>query len=310
MSADLGLGCWAFGGGYWYNQQRSDSIRTLHAAIRGGIRHFDTAQAYGKGLSEQITGQQLKRFSATVDRSSITLASKLFLPAHPDDLNMLIHRSLRRLCTSYLDILYIHWPDSSKHLEPYLVELERLRDLGLFHALGVSNFTVPLLEKAMRISDIGYCQIPVSLMWPKSLTEIQSICTEGAIRIVGYSPLGLGLLSGRYRDRSDFDVQDRRRDLFVFDGRYEKAYRHLLASLSTAARSLQIPQATIALAWARSRQVHTILTGARTKEQVQAVLTSTPQSLPLKVMQDLDEASDHLASLIPEDQDNLFFHRW
>ena len=60
--ANLGLGCWAFGEDrYWGRQSHNDSVKTLQAALRGGIRHFDTARSYGNGRSEQITGQQLKK---------------------------------------------------------------------------------------------------------------------------------------------------------------------------------------------------------------------------------------------------------
>lgn len=308
--ASLGLGCWAFGKGYWLDQERQDSIKTIHSAIRSGIRHFDTAQGYGKGASEQLTGQQLRRFSKTFPRDSYTLATKLFLPDDSSALEPLVLRSLHRLCTTYIDILYIHWPDSSKPLDPYLKELARLRKKGLFRMLGVSNFTETLLVQAISAVEISYCQMPVSLVWMKSLRTLGLICNENQIKIVGYSPLALGLLSGRYRTMEDLKDEDLRRRLFPFQQPYHHAYLHLLDSLSEVARRYGTSSAIVALYWARRQSVDTILTGARTKEQFSSALRSGFLHIDNDSLKSVEDAAGALADLIPDEEDNLFFHRW
>lgn len=308
--APLGLGCWAFGGGFWYDQERQDSIKTIHAAIRSGIRHFDTAQGYGKGTSEQITGQQLRRFSHTVPRDSFTLATKLFLPSKSDELESLVRRSLQRLCTPYIDILYIHWPDSSKPLAPYLNELDRIRKKGLFRMLGVSNFTEALLVQAIKTTEIAYCQMPVSLVWMKSLRTLGPLCNENQIKIVGYSPLALGLLSARYRTMEDFKIEDLRRKLFPFQQPYHHDYLLLLDRLIEVAKQYGTSAALVALHWARRQPVETILTGARTKEQLYSVLESDELSIDNESLSSIEDAANILEKQIPEEEDNLFFHRW
>jgi aryl-alcohol dehydrogenase-like predicted oxidoreductase len=308
--APLGLGCWAFGGGYWHNQNHSDSVRTIHAALREGIRHFDTAQGYGKGVSEQILGQQLRRFSKTHPRESYVLATKVFLPDSEDDLERLINRSLHRLITPYVDILYIHWPDSSKPLGPYLEKLAQLQKQGLFRALGVSNFTADLLHEANSIVKISYCQIPVSLLWLKSLTTLEPICRSAGIELIGYSPLGLGLLSGRYRLQESLDAQDLRRRLFVFKEPYYQYYLQLISTLEQNAREVGISAALLALLWARMQPVYTLLTGARTKDQLYSTLSSSSLQVPYKELAAVEQAAKLLAEQIPPEEDNLFFHRW
>lgn len=308
--ATLGLGCWAFGGGYWLDQQRDDSIRTIHAALRGGIRHFDTAQGYGKGLSEQLVGQQLKRFSKEVPREEYCLATKLFLPKSPSEILASVQTSLRRLCTPYVDILYVHWPDSTKDCRPYLQALGRVRAQGLIKHIGVSNFTQPLLQQALEATEISYCQIPLSLLWTRSLRNLAPLCTAHGLRIVAYSPLGLGLLGGRYRSRDDLDAQDLRRRLFPFDTQYVETFHSLLHALEQTALEYATDMATVALAWVLAQPVDTVLTGARTKEQLYANLHGKTIPIAGSHLVALRLIADNLDDLIPPDEDNVFFHRW
>ncbi len=306
----FGLGCWSFGGGYWLDQDRQDSIRTIHAALRAGIRHFDTAQSYGNGSSEQITGQQLRRFSPTITRRDLTLATKILLPPSPAQLKPLVELSLRRLCTDYLDILYVHWPDSAKNHRPYFSELQRLLETGLVRALGVSNFTPELLTEVLSYAPINYCQMPVSLLWPRSLARLGQICRDHTIAIIAYSPLGMGLLSGKYPKAEAFKPQDRRRTLFPFQERYASRYHQLLQVLEREAEMLKTTASAVALAWAASQGVSLVLLGARSRPQLEEDLRATELTLPDSTMQKLQEVSQALDALIPDSEDNPFFHRW
>jgi myo-inositol catabolism protein IolS len=306
----LGLGCWSFGGGFWLDQNYNDSIRTIHTALRAGIRHFDTAQGYGNGRSEQITGQQIRRFSQTIPRETITIASKIFLPPDPSMLRKMVETSLKRLCTTYLDILYIHWPDSKKNHLPYLNTLVDIVDEGLIRSIGVSNFTPELLHQAASRIRISHCQFPSSLLWIRSLHKLGPYCEQNGIKIVTYSPLGLGLLTGKYRTSDDFKSQDRRRNLFYLDTCYRKTYWNLLDTLSCEANKLHTSQSNLALAWAIRQNVSTVLLGARNRMQLEDNLNAYPIDIPEETMQALETASYELDAMIPPNEDNPFFHRW
>lgn len=308
--AELGLGCWAFGGGYWLNQQRSDSVKSIHAAVRLGIRHFDTAQGYGKGLSEQIMGQQLRRFRRVAEREDLTIATKLYLPRTPSDIAGSVAVSLRRLCTPYIDILYIHWPDSSKDCRPYLEEMEKLRQTGLVRRVGVANFTLPLLEQAAEAADIGWCQLPVSLLWRRSLDTLGPFCRSRNIRMAGYSPLGLGLLSGRYHSPEDLDPSDKRRQLFPFLNLYRASFHNLLDTLAAEASAYGTDVPTLALAWALSREVAVILTGSRSKEQLISNSRARGIAIGKETLLRLEAVSGEIEALLPSEANNPFFHRW
>jgi len=265
------------------------------------IRHRDT---------EQIVGQQLRRFKKEVPRESYQIATKIFLPASVDQLETVIRRSLRRLCTPYVDILYIHWPDSTKDVSAYLAVCEQLRKKGLFLSLGLSNFPLYLLEASHRITEISWCQIPVSLVWTKSLLSLLPFCCAHHIHIAGYSPMGMGLLSGSYRDKDDFDTDDRRRKLFPMQERYHERFHDLLDALQWTADRLSITMGLCALLWARRQPVSTVLFGARNRDQLyQAVSTDSVPYEPEDFVQ-VGTAAAALADLIPPEEDNPFFHRW
>ena len=306
----FGLGCWSFGGGFWLDQDRYDSIRTIHYALRTGIRHFDTAQGYGNGLSEQITGQQIRRFSQTIPRESLTIASKIFLPPDPSMVRKMVETSLRRLCTTYLDVLYIHWPDSKKNHLPYLDAIGNLVEAGLVRSIGASNFTPELLQQATSHVPLGYCQFPSSLLWTRSLRQLGPICEQEKIKMVTYSPIGLGLLTGKYRTSNDFKSQDRRKNLFYFNERYLKAYWNLLDTILSEAHSMQTNPATLALAWAIEQKVSVVLIGARNRMQLEENLQAKSIGIPHKTKQALETAALELDALIPSNEDNPFFHRW
>jgi myo-inositol catabolism protein IolS len=301
----IGLGCWAFGQGLWQQDQR-DSIKTIHHALRLGIRDFDTAQSYGKGKSEQVLTQQLRRFSNEINRSELSIATKITLPHKADQIKTVVNRSLKRMELTYLDILYIHWPDSKKELAPYLKELLILKEQKLIKTIGLSNFPLPLLKEAYKTTNIDYIQIPLSLLWIRSYNEVKQFCKEHKIKIVTYSPLGVGLLSGKYRT----ETKDWRNSLFPFKEEYQKPFQNLLATLEEVSKKENLAMATVALAWVLNHPINLVLTGSRTKEQLSTTLEATKIDLSNETLSTLNEAASLFDSHIDPKVDNLFFHTY
>lgn len=305
-SSELGLGCWQFGPsfGFWEDQDQGESVRLLHWALRASIRHFDTASSYGNGTSEQLLGHQIRRFSSTINRSDITIATKI-MPKTPALVGKDLQKSLARLCTSYIDILYLHWPSKKADLLGILDTMAELTTTGVIRSLGLSNFPLSLLP-SFKDYPISYVQTPCSLLWTKDKDELLSYCTQQSIALVGYSPLGLGLLSGKYPTAPS----DSRKNLFVFSKRSFPAYQDLYAILEKIAENHQRPMAQIALAWALKQGFDVLLLGARTKAQLQENVASLSCELTKNEHDMLQEASLLLAATLDDDQDNLFGHRW
>ena len=305
-TSELGLGCWQFGGsfGFWENQSRSNSLSVLHWALRNGIRHFDTASSYGNGQSEQITGQQVKRFSTTIARKELILSTKI-IPKSPALVEKDVKKSLARLCTDYLDILYLHWPSSTLDVRPILDAMETLQQKGLIRNLGVCNFPLHLLS-SLQTYPIRYLQIPCSLLWLRESDELEQFCKQQSIRRVGYSPLGVGLLNGHHRT----PPQDVRKDFYLYN---QESYPHFLklhATLDRMSKEKQVTVANIALAWSMNQGFDYLLTGARTKDQLQENVFASSLPLSSDESEELTFLAQRLSSSAPPDQDNLFGHRW
>lgn len=298
------LGCWAFGQGLWH-QNRGDSVKTIHRAISRGLRSFDTAQNYGNGLSEQITGQQLKRFYNQTNRSEFFISTKIMLPPSPYQIRKKVEVSLRRLCLNYIDTLYIHYPDSKKEIAPYLKELNILKDEGLIKTIGLSNFKLTLLEEALTYSKIDYTQIPLSLLWNRSYKETAALCKRQNIKIVTYSPLGCGVLSERY-----YTIDDWRKRLFVYEKRYQKPFLELLETIKKEAQKNNQEMKRIAFGWVLAHPVESIIIGPRTKEQLDDYLELAKFELPKESLEILNKAADSFEALIDPKEDNMFFHRY
>ncbi|MFA6892173.1 MAG: aldo/keto reductase [Sphaerochaetaceae bacterium] len=291
MKPEIALGTWEFGGGFgfWENQNRSDSLKTLHFAIRRGITSFDTAPTYGSGKSEQMLGQQLKRFP--LQREKLCIASKTTNGKH-------LEQSLSRLCTSYLDVWYLHYPAKEQH-----EILERMAGRKEVKAVGVSNMPLALLQ-TLKDLPLRWVQVPCNLLWNKETEALKQYCGKHEIRISGYSPLAFGLLSGTHDDPPG----DGRRNLYCY--RHPEEFRALTALLRDIAKIHGTSPSQIAIAWSLRQGFDQIILGARTKTQLAEDLCALNLTLSPHEMELLEKASQAICSFIPEGQDNLFGHRW
>jgi myo-inositol catabolism protein IolS len=158
----VAMGCWAMSGGRtWGPQDEADSIATVHAALDAGSNFFDTAEAYGSGVSEGVLGRALKgrRHEAVI----ATKVSRSNL-SH-DDVVQACERSLRRLQTDTIDLYQIHWPSRTVPIEETFAALDKLRQQGKVRAIGVSNFGVGDLAELLAVGWRGTDQLPYSLLW-------------------------------------------------------------------------------------------------------------------------------------------------
>lgn len=206
----VGLGCNNFG-------QRMDERQTqavVSAALDAGITHFDTAETYGRGLSEVFLGRALGR-----RRSEVVIASK-FAPRpegeaySPGVLRRRIHdgcdTSLRRLGTDHIDIYYQHRPDPEAPIEEALEALGELVAMGKITHAACSNYDAGQIAEAARASDapgrapLVACQIHWNLLARQVEDEIVPAARRQGMGIVPYFPLESGLLTGKYRSGQEY----------------------------------------------------------------------------------------------------------
>ena len=279
----VGVGAWAIGGPWrfgWGPQDDDESIAALHKAFDAGVTWVDTAAVYGLGHSEEVVGQVLR------ERAGGELVfTKCGRPWYgrehneptydlrPETIRFELEQSLKRLGTDHVDLYQFHWPDTTTGtpVEESWGTMAELVTEGKVRWAGVCNFDVGLLERCQRIRHVDSLQPPYSLLDRAAADELIPWCAANGTGVIGYSPLGSGLLSG------SFDAQ-RARDLPAGDWRrgspefQEPALSRSLAlaeRLEPVAERHGVPVAAVAVAWVLATPgVTGAIVGARRPSQV------------------------------------------
>jgi aryl-alcohol dehydrogenase-like predicted oxidoreductase len=200
--SEIGLGAWAWGArfvwGYGRGYDRGELERTWWRAVESGVNFIDTASVYGNGESERIIGQMLAR-----TEEEMIVATKYF-PIHllSRSVRGAARRSIGRLGLKEVDLYQVHWPNPLMSLRNTMREMERLVREGLVRHIGVSNFNIEQLEAArsyLSREDVVSNQIHYNLVHRKpERTGMVEHCRREGVTIIAYSPIAMGMLSGKY----------------------------------------------------------------------------------------------------------------
>ena len=191
----IGLGLWDFGGGSTPDHSRDENdLAAIHNAIAVGYRHFDTAEYYASGHSEELLGRALRDYQ----RSDFFITTKVS-PSHIryDDLLAACERSLKRLQTDYIDLYLIHWPSETIPLAESMNALNHLTAQGKIRHVGVSNFDLALLQEAVRLcaTPLATNQVHYNVRHREYIQNgVIPYCQEQGILVTAYSPLLDGTL--------------------------------------------------------------------------------------------------------------------
>ncbi|MGA2207811.1 MAG: aldo/keto reductase [Terracidiphilus sp.] len=202
----IGFGAWAVGGGDWEfswgPQDDNDSVAAIHRALDLGINWIDTAAVYGLGHSEEIVGRAVKSSS-----HKPYIFTKCSMRWHADrfiynslkaaSLAEEVEASLRRLGVETIDLYQIHWPIPDDEIEEGWEALARLREQGKLRWIGVSNFSVDQMKRALKIAPITSLQPPYSMLRRAVEAEILPFAQANGIGVINYSPMLSGLLTGK-----------------------------------------------------------------------------------------------------------------
>lgn len=196
----IGLGTWGMGGKYEEDRSNyKESVEILKAGLNIGFRLIDTAEMYGRGLSEKIVGEAIKDFR----REDIFIITKVW----KDNLeyNAVIEAaksSLKRLGVNYIDLYLIHWSTENPltkemPLSETMRALEYLVDKKLIRYIGVSNANVKLLKEAennLNLVKLAANQIEYNLINQEGDNEVIPYCEKNNIKIIAHRPLAKGKL--------------------------------------------------------------------------------------------------------------------
>jgi len=272
----IGLGTWAIGGWMWGASDEGESIKTIHAAIEGGITLIDTAPVYGFGRSEEIVGKALVEGES---RNRVVIATKAgldwrdgqpFRNASRDRIVAEVEQSLRRLRTDYIDIYQVHWPDPLTPIEECAEAMLALYHQGKIRAIGVSNFSRKQMHEFREIAPIHTVQPPYNLFEREAEVEVLPYCLWHGIATLVYEPICRGLLSGRMNPDTRFEGDDQRNTDPKFQApRYGQYLRAVDALDRFARENFGKRVMHLALRWALDQPgVSVALMGARRPEQL------------------------------------------
>ncbi|MCU4716721.1 aldo/keto reductase [Halapricum hydrolyticum] len=209
--------------GTWENDNPDQCVDSVRTALEMGYRHIDTAQAYG---NEDAVGDGIA--AADVDRDEIFLATKVWISnLDYEDVLETTQKSLDRLGTDYLDLLYVHWPSRTYEPAATLEAFDELYDEGTIRNIGVSNFEPRHIDEAREHLDAPIFANQVETHPMLQQTELREYAREHDVEIVAYSPLARG-------------------DVFEVDVLTEIAEKH------------GVSEAQVSLAWLRENDITAI----------------------------------------------------
>ncbi|MFE5320609.1 aldo/keto reductase [Paenibacillus sp. NPDC056579] len=307
---EVSLGCMAFG--RWIDKDQS--FRVMDMALEQGMTLFDTADVYGRGMdngdptqsgeSEAIIGEWLKG-----KRDRIILATKVHGRVGTDindggqsryHIMKAVESSLRRLQTDHIDLYQVHRFDENTPLEETLDALNDLVHQGKVRYIGCSNYAAWQIAKAHGVSAqnklrrFESVQPQYSILAREIENELLPFCASEKVGVIVYSPLGRGLLTGKYRpgekppEGSRGEQGEKRLQLLM----EEEGTFDIISSLQKLADERGWTLAQFALAWVLSNPVITsAIMGVSRPEQIVDALQHLPERLTVEELKAVDQIS-------------------
>jgi aryl-alcohol dehydrogenase-like predicted oxidoreductase len=252
--SELGLGCMSMSSSYGPPGDKQEMIGLIRAAVERGVTFFDTAQVYGPFTNEELVGEAL----APV-REQVVIATKFGfdlstgqssgLDSRPETITSSVDRSLRRLRTDVIDLLYQHRVDPNVPIDDVAGTVKELIADGKVKHFGLSEAGVQTIRRAHAVQPVAALQSEYSLWWREPEAEILPTLEELGIGFVPFSPLGKGFLTGKIDETTEFADDDFRNTIPRFNADARKANRAFVELLSLVAERKGATTAQIALGW-------------------------------------------------------------
>jgi aryl-alcohol dehydrogenase-like predicted oxidoreductase len=286
----VSFGAWAIGGLFWGGAEERESIAAIHKSIDEGVTTIDTAPIYGCGYSEEVVGKAIKgrrdrvqiltKFSLRWDTKEGT---HFFDLKAPDGKMVCIHKlstkasvireceeSLKRLGVDCIDLYQHHWPDPATEIEETFEAVEQLLREGKIRHAGVSNYSVEQMERARKVVPIVADQPPYSMLRRDIEPEIVPYCIKNGLGLIGYSPLMMGLLTGKVTEDREFPETDVRSKNKMYDKETRRAVNTFLDKLKPIAEAHGVSIANVVVGWTIAQPgITAALVGARNAAQAE-----------------------------------------
>jgi len=261
----IGLGAWQFGSEWGYGSDYSEKVAgaIVNRALQLGLNLIDTAEVYGRGRSERIVGAAIRG-----QRERVFLATKIFPIGLPLMVDSRARASAQRLEVDRLDLYQQHWQSPLFPPGPTMRRMKQLVEEGLVRHVGVSNHTLEAWQRceAALGGPVLSNQVRFSLADRKPEHSLLPWAQKEGRLIIAYSPLGQGMLSGKYLDAAPTNFRRWRSD---FRRRGRERRRPLIAALRKIGAARGATPAQLALAWLINKPNVVAIPGASSVEQLE-----------------------------------------
>jgi aryl-alcohol dehydrogenase-like predicted oxidoreductase len=292
----LGLGCMGLSFGLGPAMEKPKAIELIRKAYELGVTFFDTAEAYGPFVNEEILGEALQPF-----RDQVVIATKFGFPggevakgldSRPENIRAVAEASLRRLRTDRIDLLYQHRVDPNVPMEDVAGAVKDLIREGKVKHFGMSEAGVQSIRRAHAVQPVAALQSEYSLWWREPEQEILPLLEELGIGFVPFSPLGKGFLTGAINENTRFDKTDFRNVVPRLTEENRKANQGMVDLLKGIAAEKGGTPAQIALAWLLAQKPWIVPIPGTTKvHRLEENLGATNIGLSVEDLQAIEDAA-------------------
>lgn len=298
----IGFGCMGLSEFYGPPMEQNAAIKLLHEAIELGVQHFDTAEMYGIGsANETLLG---KAFENRRDR--VFIATKfgpirdfktgefIGLDGSRENCRRAVEGSLQRLRTDVIDLYYLHRVDPATPIEETVSAMAELVAEGKVRAIGLSEASGDTIRRAAKIHPISAVQSEYSIFSRDIEADVIPACLETGASLVAYSPLGRGMLTGRFKTET-LGEGDWRLTTPRYQGSAYAANIALVEEIETVALTRSCTPAQVALAWVIGRGQHIMtLTGTTKLENLKSNLGAYKVNVSDEEQSTIDALADRV----------------
>ncbi len=256
----LGLGCMGFSQSYPPFPEKKDSIAVIRRAVELGVTFFDTAEVYGPYTNEEVVGEALEpyrdqvviatKFGWSIPKDGGAYTDKAFgLDSSPAAIRKAVEGSLKRLRTDHIDLYYQHRVDPRVPIEDVANTVSELIKEGKVLYFGLSEAGADTIRRAHAVCPVSAVQSEYSMFYRDPEQKIIPTLEELGIGFVPFSPLGKGILSGRFSRDSKLDKSDYRSSIPRFQGENFQNNMKLAEFVTELATRKGVTPAQIALGW-------------------------------------------------------------
>lgn len=308
--SNISLGTMTFGSGRAWSSVESDASQVFDTFLEAGGNFFDTANLYGDGTSEMLLGKLVEERGV---RDRAVIASKYTYSMDKADPNAggnqrktlirSIEASLKRLRTDYLDLYYVHTWDRLTPVDEVMRAMDDVVRAGKVRYVGLSDVPAWYAARAQTLAEwrgfepVCALQMEYSLIERNIELEFTDVATQLGMDIVSWSPLGMGMLTGKYQ-RSGTEGASANRLEKIVPGAPPIFWKltdrnfDVVDALATVSARVGKPMVQVALNWVLNRRgIGSVIVGATTADQLRQSLGALDFTLDAEALSALDQAS-------------------